>query len=58
MYSLRQCLPLVFGAENHHVLFRNAGLTVQEYRYYKPETRGLDIEGMLEDIKVGVGRDF
>ena len=25
----------------------------KEYRYYKAETRGLDLDGLLEDLKVG-----
>lgn len=24
-------------------------------RYYKPETRGLDFEGLMEDVQVGLG---
>ncbi len=26
---------------------------MRQYRYYKKETRGLDFEGMIEDLKVG-----
>ena len=38
---------------NHQGILRETGYTdVREYRYYKKETRGLDYEGMLEDIKV------
>jgi aspartate aminotransferase, mitochondrial len=37
---------------NHHNIWRDAGVGKKEFRYYKPETRGLDIEGMLEDLKV------
>src|SRR5688572_29812232 len=32
--------------ENHRALFEAAGFTVKEYPYYKPETHGLDFEGM------------
>ena len=32
-------------------LFRGKlGMDVKEYRYFKPETRGLDFEGMMEDL--------
>jgi aspartate aminotransferase, cytoplasmic len=34
------------------LIFANAGFTeAKAYRYWKPETRGLDFEGMLEDLK-------
>lgn len=36
---------------NHKAIFERSGLEVRQYRYYKPETRGLDFEGMLEDIR-------
>lgn len=36
---------------NHKAIFKRCGMQTQEYRYYKPETRGLDYEGMLEDIR-------
>ncbi|KAI9032081.1 pyridoxal phosphate-dependent transferase [Hyaloraphidium curvatum] len=36
---------------NHHAIAHEAGLETREYRYYKAETRGLDIEGMLEDLE-------
>ena len=36
---------------NHiHVFKGKLGFDVKEYRYYKPETRGLDFEGMMEDL--------
>lgn len=38
---------------NHHNIWRDARVPAQEFRYYKPETRGLDYDGMLEDLKVG-----
>ncbi|WIA37238.1 hypothetical protein OEZ86_014186 [Tetradesmus obliquus] len=36
---------------NHHNIWRDAGVAQKGYRYYKPETRGLDFEGLMEDIK-------
>lgn len=35
---------------NHPKIFTLAGLSVKTYRYYNPETRGLDFEGMQEDL--------
>eukprot|EP00307_Rebecca_sp_RCC1486_P002402 CAMPEP_0119413280 /NCGR_PEP_ID=MMETSP1335-20130426/5419_1 /TAXON_ID=259385 /ORGANISM="Chrysoculter rhomboideus, Strain RCC1486" /LENGTH=509 /DNA_ID=CAMNT_0007438063 /DNA_START=59 /DNA_END=1586 /DNA_ORIENTATION=+ len=35
---------------NHKNIFRDAGLDIRAYRYWKPDTRGLDLDGMLEDI--------
>jgi len=35
---------------NHQNIFRDSGLTVKQYRYYDPNTQGLDFDGMLEDI--------
>ncbi|KAL7752866.1 aspartate transaminase aat1 [Sorochytrium milnesiophthora] len=36
---------------NHTPIFRDSGLEVHQYRYYDKNTIGLDIEGMLADIK-------
>lgn len=36
---------------NHHNIWRDAGCEQATFRYYKEETRGLDFEGMMEDIK-------
>jgi aspartate aminotransferase len=36
---------------NHKAVFNDAGLKVQQYRYYDKKTIGLDFEGMLADIK-------
>ncbi|WP_210546092.1 amino acid aminotransferase [Rhodoferax sp. PAMC 29310] len=36
--------------ENHRALFTNAGFTVDSYRYYDAETRGVDFDGMLADL--------
>lgn len=35
---------------NHNAIFGECGLEVQHYRYYKPATRGLDLEGLLADV--------
>ncbi|PKI67621.1 aspartate aminotransferase, cytoplasmic-like [Punica granatum] len=35
---------------NHPKVFTLAGLSVKTYRYYDPATRGLDFQGMLEDL--------
>eukprot|EP00198_Chlamydomonas_reinhardtii_P007273 XP_001696609.1 aspartate aminotransferase [Chlamydomonas reinhardtii] len=36
---------------NHFNIWRDAGVEFAKYRYYKAETRGLDMDGFLEDIK-------
>ena len=36
--------------ENHEALFTRAGFTVGTYRYYDPEARGVDFDGMLADL--------
>eukprot|EP00775_Hariotina_reticulata_P010765 gene10765-10921_t len=35
---------------NHHNIWRDAGVAQKTYRYYKAETRGLDLDGLLEDL--------
>ncbi|CAN0900133.1 Aspartate aminotransferase, cytoplasmic [Linum grandiflorum] len=35
---------------NHIKIFTLAGLSVKTYRYYDPATKGLDFQGMLEDL--------
>lgn len=35
---------------NHKAIFTKAGIDTRDYRYFKPSTRGLDIDGMLEDL--------
>ncbi|KAI3691167.1 hypothetical protein L2E82_49386 [Cichorium intybus] len=35
---------------NHTKIFTLGGLTVKTYRYYDPVTRGLNIQGLLEDL--------
>ncbi len=37
---------------NHFNIWRDAGVEWAKYRYYKPDTRGLDFEGLMEDIHV------
>ena len=37
---------------NHHNIFNDAGVGKKEYRYYKPATKGLDFEGLIDDLKV------
>jgi aspartate aminotransferase len=36
---------------NHFNIFQDCGLAVKTYRYYDPKTIGLDLAGMLADIK-------
>lgn len=36
--------------ENHRAIFEFAGFEVAEYAYYKPDTHGLDLEGMLASL--------
>jgi len=35
---------------NHRKIIMKAGLAQRNYRYFDPKTRGLDIEGMIEDL--------
>lgn len=35
---------------NHPKVFTLAGLSVKSYRYYDPKTRGLNFQGLLEDL--------
>lgn len=38
---------------NHRGILTEAGFSdIREYRYYKKKTRGLDFEGMIEDLRV------
>lgn len=41
---------------NHTPIFKDSGLEVKQYRYYDKNTVGLDLKGMLEDIKVRTWR--
>lgn len=36
---------------NHQAIFRDARLEVRNYRYFDKATNGLDLKGMLEDIR-------
>ena len=36
---------------NHNTIFGDSGLSVKQYRYYQPKTKGLDLEGLLADVK-------
>nr|AIT70230.1 aspartate aminotransferase [Colpomenia sinuosa] len=36
---------------NHIPIMKNAGLEVKKYRYFNPETVGLDFEGLLSDVQ-------
>lgn len=36
---------------NHTDIFKLVGFEIKKYRYWKPDTRGLDFEGLLEDLK-------
>jgi len=36
---------------NHIPIMKDAGLTVKQYSYYKPETCGLDFEGLMRDVE-------
>lgn len=35
---------------NHITIFKDSGLDVQQYKYYLPATKGLDLNGMLNDL--------
>ncbi len=36
---------------NHNQIFANVGLPIKTYPYFSPQTKGLDIDGMLDAIK-------
>lgn len=36
---------------NHNQVFATAGLQIRQYRYFDKKTKGLDINGMLEDLR-------
>ncbi|RUS17675.1 aspartate aminotransferase [Endogone sp. FLAS-F59071] len=36
---------------NHIPIFKDSGLQVERYRYFDPKTNGLDVNGLLEDVK-------
>lgn len=38
--------------ENHHKVFSGAGFTdIRTYRYWNPQTRGINFEGLIEDLQ-------
>ncbi len=37
--------------ENHRALFTRAGFAVDTYRYYDAEAKGIDAQGMLDDLR-------
>ncbi|MDO5737526.1 MAG: amino acid aminotransferase [Propionibacteriaceae bacterium] len=37
--------------ENHRALFTRAGFEVGEYRYYSAEQKGIDVDGMIDDLQ-------
>lgn len=37
---------------NHLPIFKHSGLEIEKYTYFDKNTNGLNINGMLEDIKV------
>lgn len=36
---------------NHLAIAEGAGLEIGEYRYYDPKTKGIDFDGLIEDLK-------
>lgn len=38
--------------ENHRALFTRAGFRVDTYRYYDAEAKGINVDGMLADLRV------
>jgi hypothetical protein len=38
---------------NHRNIMNDAGIEVGEYRYWDPSTNGLNLDGMLQDLRVG-----
>jgi aspartate aminotransferase len=37
---------------SHHNIWRDAGVPIKTFRYYHPESKGLDFSGLMDDIKV------
>eukprot|EP00475_Leptophrys_vorax_P031090 TRINITY_DN4699_c0_g1_i3.p1 TRINITY_DN4699_c0_g1~~TRINITY_DN4699_c0_g1_i3.p1 ORF type:complete len:413 (+),score=85.50 TRINITY_DN4699_c0_g1_i3:262-1500(+) len=35
---------------NHITIFKDSGLKVEQYKYYLPATKGLDLQGLLNDL--------
>ncbi|XP_014518796.1 aspartate aminotransferase, mitochondrial [Vigna radiata var. radiata] len=36
---------------NHHNIWRDARVSIKTFRYYHPESKGLDFEGLMNDMK-------
>jgi aspartate aminotransferase len=36
---------------NHNAIFKRAGLTINSYKYYDTNTRGLDFNGLMSDVE-------
>lgn len=43
---------------NHRPIFQNSGLQVKQYTYYDKKTVGLNLEGMLQDLKNAPNRSI
>ncbi|PWN45743.1 hypothetical protein IE81DRAFT_320044 [Ceraceosorus guamensis] len=43
---------------NHTPIFKDSGLEVKQYRYYDKQTVGLDLKGLLEDIKAAPAKSI
>lgn len=42
---------LLFSTGNHNLIFKQAGFTtISPYRYWDGEKRGLNFDGMIEDL--------
>jgi len=46
------CSSFADSRANHIGIFRDSGLDVKQYRYYDKKNISLDLEGMVDDIKV------
>lgn len=42
----------IFLGNHKDILSETEHIDVRQYRYYDKKTRGLDYQGMLEDLKV------
>jgi aspartate/tyrosine/aromatic aminotransferase len=36
---------------NHNTVFAESGLQVRQYRYFDKKTKGLDFDGMMQDLQ-------
>jgi len=36
---------------NHKNIFHDSGLQIKEYKYYEPKTKGLNFNGLIDDLK-------